>query len=310
MGSLLRGKQVALVGWVGTLLSWGGEQQQCKCWDWQKKLVEVLPYVAGHSCSTALCHAWRLRVAELAAGCGELQSQAGKAVHAGFHFSSIFVKWSGCVVLGLQAFRSLGWNQTTLGHLQMKSAQLGAEQPGTGMWLSPSFPGTLLVTRHGCAKGWSKPLTPTCLSLIVVQRNIGAGAPEACEAAPSLMVPSGCFTVTAAFCLRWTLLCLFLLKGSCSLLFIWCQEQYSGQSGFLCWQAYFGRKLPYQQIISHRHFNLLQRANWAEVVEAGWTKADQFIQWMFSSLWHLDHVWYSWRTLWNPAFYFSNTWKK
>ena len=116
MGSLLRGKQVALVGWVGTLLSWGGEQQQQKCWAWQEKLVEVLSYVAGHSCSTALCRAWRLSVAELAAGGGELQSQTEKVVHSELCFSSITVKCLGCTVSRLQAFRGLRWDKTTRGH--------------------------------------------------------------------------------------------------------------------------------------------------------------------------------------------------
>lgn len=102
MGSLLRGKQVAPVGWVGVLLSWGGEQQQRKCWDWQEKLVEVFSYVAGHSCSTALSCAWGLRVAELAAGGRELQSQAGKVAHSELHFSSICL----CKIVRVDAIRT------------------------------------------------------------------------------------------------------------------------------------------------------------------------------------------------------------
>lgn len=102
MGSLLRGKQVAPVGWVGVLLSWGGEQQQRKCWDWQEKLVEVFSSVAGHSCSAALSCAWGLRVAELAAGGRELQSQAGKVAHSELLFSSIHL----CKIIRVDAIKA------------------------------------------------------------------------------------------------------------------------------------------------------------------------------------------------------------
>lgn len=107
MGGLLRGKQVALVSWVGALLSWGGEQQQLKCW-----LTGKVSGSAFLCCWAQLQQSASLCLNTLCCwACSWRATEPGrKVIHSELHFSSNTVKWSGCRILGLQAFRSFGWN--------------------------------------------------------------------------------------------------------------------------------------------------------------------------------------------------------
>lgn len=265
MEGLLRGKQVALVSWVGALLSWGGEQQQHKCWDWQEKLVEVLSYVSGHSCSEVLCRAWILSAAELAAG--ELQSQAGKVVHSELHFSSNIVKWSGCLISGLQGFQEFGMKLNNLG-------TFSDEEYRSSCWTAwqwdvarpPSFPSVPFVTCCAwlCLRA-VKAINSHSPLFNSVQRNIGAGPSEMCQAAPRVMA-LGIRSVGYNFCLGCSLLscATFSLKVPTPFCFVLPRTTRVQWSVSSCIGKHIleGREmlLPYQQIISHRLFiYLLQR---------------------------------------------------
>lgn len=181
---------------------------------------------------------------------------------------------------------------------------------------SPSFPSILFVTccMWLCLRA-IKAINSHSSLFNSVQRNIGAGPSETCQAAPRVMA-LGIHSVvtTSSACgvplLSYATSSLKVPAPSCFVLpgTTWVQ-----------WSECFpdtSRVLASTVLKEEKCYCLISKSFPTGFLftccrghsELCMGKAAEDT--LFSSLWCLDHVWCSCRTLWNLASYFSDTWKK